>query len=50
MHILSIQHAGDYVTAIQDYLKKIEKAYATGNAIENTLAAATKEIPSKNLA
>ena len=44
MHILSIQHTGDHVTAIPDYLKKIEKAYAAGNATEHTHRPALKDL------
>jgi len=32
------------VTAIPDYLKKIEKAYAAGNAIEHTHRPALKDL------
>jgi predicted helicase len=44
MHGPSIKHTGDYVTAISDYLKKIEKAYAAGNATEHTHRPALKEL------
>jgi len=44
MHSPSIKHTGDDVIAISDYLKKIEKAYAAGNATEHTHRPALKEL------